>query len=147
MANWLCVLNRENFEIVKREGVWGVNERHKNTLRKLNPGDICAFYLRGETRGENQFEPCIGGIFIVSSLPYFDETDIFLSKRNPDEKYPYRVRVSPYYNLRSTVPFKQVVPDLSFIVKKHNYGCYLLGRPLRELSKEDMAVIEAKIKS
>ena len=48
MVNWLCILNRENSEIVESKLIWGVSERNKQKLSKVKPKDLCAFYLIGE---------------------------------------------------------------------------------------------------
>jgi predicted RNA-binding protein len=89
MAFWLCILNRENFEAVRKEQVWGVAERHKKQLSRAKPGELCAFYLIAEGAGDNRKEPIIGGIAEIASEPYEDLSDIFPSKRNPSEVYPY----------------------------------------------------------
>jgi len=47
--NWLCILDRENWEIVQQRKIWGVAERYKNTIAKVKIGDQLLFYLVGET--------------------------------------------------------------------------------------------------
>lgn len=36
MTHWLCITNRDNWEVVKKRNVWGVARRHKNTIAKLS---------------------------------------------------------------------------------------------------------------
>jgi predicted RNA-binding protein len=141
MAFWLCILNRENFETIKKEHVWGVAERHKKQLSKSMPGELCAFYLIAEGAGDSRKEPVIGGIAEIASEPYQDLSDIFPSKRNPSEVYAYRVGLKSIKIFEPYVPFKPLIPHLNFITNKKNYSGHLLGKAMREIPKEDMRQI------
>lgn len=35
MTYWLCITNEENWQVVKQKNVWGVAQRHKNTIAKV----------------------------------------------------------------------------------------------------------------
>ncbi len=35
MNYWLCILNSENWEIVKNKKIWGVTARHKNKISQV----------------------------------------------------------------------------------------------------------------
>lgn len=146
MRNWICVINKENFKVVLEKRVWGVTERHKNLFQKIQPGDICAFYIIGEWQGADKRDSCIGGLFTVISKPYFDTSDIFPSKRTDDERYPYRIELKSMQDNELNIPFKPLVQHLSFIIKKHNYGSYMVGRPLREITVEDLNIIKEALK-
>jgi len=138
MAFWLCILNRENFEAIKEKHIWGVVERHKKQLNKAKPGELCAFYLIADGAGDNRKEPVIGGIAEIASEPYEDYSDIFPSKRNPSELYPYRVGLKSIEIFEPYVPFKPLISHLSFITNKKNYSGHLLGKAMREIPEEDM---------
>ncbi|MEM2458233.1 MAG: EVE domain-containing protein, partial [Archaeoglobaceae archaeon] len=45
MAFWLCITTEENWEIIKNKNIWGVPERHKNTISKVKNGDRLLIYL------------------------------------------------------------------------------------------------------
>lgn len=138
MAFWLCILNRENFETVRKEQVWGVAERHKKQLSKAKPGELCAFYLISEGAGDKRKESVIGGISEIASGPYEDFSDIFPSKRSPSEVYPYRVRLKSINIFEPYLPFKPLIPNLNFITNKKHYSGHLLGKAMREIPQEDM---------
>ncbi len=48
MAYWLCITNEENWQIIKKNNIWGVAERHKNTISKVKKGDRCLIYVKQE---------------------------------------------------------------------------------------------------
>ena len=57
MTYWLCITNEENWQVVKQRNVWGVAERHRNTIAKVILGDTLLMYLKQEklvTRLKNQ---------------------------------------------------------------------------------------------
>ena len=49
---WLCITNRENWEIIEKHNIWGVSERHKNTIMKVKKGDKLVFYVKQELKGK-----------------------------------------------------------------------------------------------
>ncbi|RLI82491.1 EVE domain-containing protein, partial [Archaeoglobales archaeon] len=48
MSYWLCITTEENWKVIKEKNVWGVPERHKNTIAKVKPGDRLLIYLKQE---------------------------------------------------------------------------------------------------
>jgi len=142
MLTWLCILTRNNFEIVKKKEVWGVSEPHKREIFKTRPGELCAFYLTAEGVGKNRKESAIGGIFEIYSKPYEDHSDIFQSKKTPNEKYPFRVKLKKINIFDPELPFRQMIPELSFIKNKTKYSGHLLGRAMRVIPEEDMKKIQ-----
>jgi len=141
MAFWLCILNRENFESITKEHVWGVAERHKKQIFKAMSGELCAFYLVAEGASDSRKEPVIGGIAEIASEPYEELSDISPSKRNPSEVYPYRVGLKSIKIFEPCVPFKPLIPHSNFITNKKKYSGHLLGKAMREIPKEDMRQI------
>jgi len=141
MASWLCILNRDNFEIVKKKLVWGVALRHSGQLAKAKPGDKCAFYLIGEDSGNEFKSPSIGGILEIISDMYEDTSNIFPSKIRAGENYPYRVRLKPINIFKDELLFKPLIPILVFITNKKHYGGYLMGKAMRSIPDRDMKLI------
>jgi predicted RNA-binding protein len=39
MNYWLCITNEENWKVIREKNIWGVPERHKNTIAKVKFGD------------------------------------------------------------------------------------------------------------
>jgi predicted RNA-binding protein len=142
MSSWLCILNRENFKVVKEQLVWGVSERHKTRLISTKQGDICAFYLISDV----DRVPAIGGVFKVESDPYEDWSDIFPFKRSETEIYPHRVRLSPIKVFEPELIFKPMVQDMKFITNKRHYAGHVMGRAMFEIPEEDIKLILTKYK-
>lgn len=141
MTVWLCILNRSNFEVVKNSRVWGVSERHKNQSTKSKIGEKCIFYLIAEYYlGENK-KPSIGGIFEIDSDSYIDNSQLFVSDPNSNERFPFRVKVKTVKVYHPELPFKPLVPLLKFITNKSNYGRHLFGRAMRQIPDEDLNLI------
>ena len=69
MNYWMCIINRENWEIVKDKNIWGVSEKHKYMVPKIKIGDKMVFYI---TR-----EMIFGGIYEAVSEAYQEKKRIF----------------------------------------------------------------------
>ena len=143
MTAWLCILNRANFDVVKKTHVWGVSERHKNQPAKSKIGEKCAFYILPE-RSLGERKASIGGVFEIISDPYFDDSQLFGPHRDPEERFPYRVKIKPIKIYQPELPFSDLVPLLKFITNKPNYGSHLLGKAMRQIPEEDLDLIIKK---
>lgn len=53
MTNWLCITTSENWNVIKKNNIWGVPERHKNTIAKVRQGDKLLIYLKQEREKDN----------------------------------------------------------------------------------------------
>ena len=73
----MCVVNQENWEVVKAKKVWGVSERWKKSLMSVEPSDLLVFYVIPKR---------LEGVFRVISKSYVDQTVIF--KPIATEKIP-----------------------------------------------------------
>jgi hypothetical protein len=40
MTYWLCITNEENWNVVREKNIWGVAERHRNTIAKVKKGGL-----------------------------------------------------------------------------------------------------------
>ena len=77
---WICILNEENFEIVKKNRIYGIppNIRALKKLRKVGLGDTLFFYVISPVK-------CIKGVSRVTS-------NVF----NVQEFAPWNDRLYPY---------------------------------------------------
>ena len=132
MRYWICVTSKENWEIVKKEGIWAVPSNRKAILERVKPNDRLVIYVSSKS---------IGGIFEVVSKPYEDKTRIFTSRKDPNEVFPYRVKIKPLIVPKEPVSFAPLVHKLSFIKKKEGWTAYF-RRAMFEISEEDFKVIE-----
>ena len=132
MKYWLCVTSEENWRIIKKEGIWAVPGGRREILEKVRPSDKLAIYVSPKR---------IGGIFEVVSEPYEDRTRIFISRKDPSEVFPYRVKIKPLIVPKESISFVPLVHRLSFIKKKEGWTAYF-RRAMFEISEEDFKVIE-----
>ncbi|KUH34829.1 hypothetical protein APY94_00190 [Thermococcus celericrescens] len=141
MKYWLCITNRDNWEVVKKKNVWGVAKRHKNTIAKVKPRDKLVFYVKQERKDKEVLEPKIVGIFEVVSEHYTDSSRIFKSPSHLNETYPLRVKIKPIK--LGEVGFKPLIPKLKFITNKKKWSGHLMGKAMREIPEEDYKLIES----
>lgn len=135
---WLCITSRENWEIIRKQNVWGVSDRHRKTLMQVKEGDKLVFYVKQEVRGKEKTPSMIVGIYEVISKPYHDETPIFKGGT-----YPWRIKIKPVK--LGELEFKPLIPKLKFIKNKEAWTGYLMGRAMREIPEEDYKLIEKQL--
>ncbi len=146
MTYWLCITNSENWEVIKKENVWGVSNRHKNTISKVKPGDKLVIYGIQERINKNEvLEPRIYGIFEAVSEVYKDNKRIFKSKTG--ESFPYRIKIKPTIVCEKPLEFKPLIGKLEFIKNKKRWNTHLFGRAMRELPEKDYKLIEKMLRS
>ena len=133
---WLCITNRENWEIIKKHNIWGVSERHRRMIAQVRKGDRLVIYVKQEIRGKEKYPSAIVGIFEAVGEVYKDETEIFKGG-----VYPWRVKIRPIK--LGEVNFKNLVPKLSFIRNKERWSGHLVGRAMIKISGEDYRIIES----
>lgn len=147
MTYWLCITNEENWEVVKQRAVWGVAERHLNTIAKAKKGDMLVMYLKKEKIGEKLRESRISGIFEATSDVFRDSTHIFgVPKGMGAESFPLRIKLKPVKIFEKPLEFKPLIPKLSFITNKKWWSAaYLRGKAMREIPRADFEVITAGV--
>ena len=129
---WLCVVNEENWRIVKEKLVWGVSDRYKRKMEELEEGDFVAFYVRPKK---------LGGIFKAASKPYVDKKPIFSSEGfRTGEVFPNRVKIEPVLVPEEPVPFEPLIGRLKFIRNKEKWTGHLRGA-MRQIPEEDFEVL------
>lgn len=142
MAYWLCITNEENWQIIKRENIWGVAERHKNTISKVKKGDKCLIYVKQEKIGDKLKESRIVGEYEVASEVFKDSKRIFKSPPGMgNESFPYRIKLKPINVFKRSVEFKPLIPKLNFIKNKKKWSGHLMGKAMREIPEEDYKLI------
>lgn len=137
MARWLAISNRENAAIAIQREIWGVSKRYANIIGKVKVGDTLLLYVGHEMGDKGVLPPEIVATFKVSSGVSEDDSKIFKGTKNqPDEIYPYRIKLRPMKVYKQPLDFKSVVPEMEFIRKKNVWGCYL-RTAMREISEHD----------
>lgn len=142
MTFWLCITNEENWDVVREKNIWGVAERHKNTIAKMKKGDTMVMYLKQEKIDNEIKESRIAGVFEVSSEVYTDNTKIFNTPKGMrTETFSLRIKVKPVEIFKKPVEFKPLIPQLKFITNKQKWAGHLMGKAMREIPVEDFEVI------
>ena len=143
MAYWLCITNEANWKVIKEKNIWGVPERHKNTILKVKPGDKLLIYLKQERVKDKIIEPRIVAVYEVISEPFKDSTRIFSSKgmRSSGETFPWRVKIKPIKIFDKPLEFKPLIPKLKFITNKKKWTGHLMGKAMREIPEDDFELL------
>ncbi len=131
---WICVTNKTNWDVVREQRVWGVTDRSRLRLWKVEPGDVLVFYVKPKT---------IGGIFRANSEPFESDKTIFSSTGfSRKETFPNRVRLEKVVIPEKPIAFERLVPKLGFIANKKRWGGYLMTAML-EIPKKDYEIIRS----
>ncbi|AGK61167.1 Uncharacterized protein conserved in archaea [Archaeoglobus sulfaticallidus PM70-1] len=146
MAYWLCITNEDNWRVIKQKNIWGVPERHKNTIAKVRPGDKLLIYLKQERNKDTVKEPRIVAVYEAVSEVFKDSNRIFKSPKGMgNETFPLRIKLKPIKIFDRPVEFKPLIPKLKFITNKKKWSGHLMGKAMREITEEDYKVVAGGI--
>lgn len=116
MQYWLWSVTKENWETVKNKQVWATYNRKIGNIAKK--GDIFIFYVKGTW--------CFKGIFKALSDWYETNKIIWPNEiRENRKRAPYQMNIQPI--LLGEADYKNLVPKLKFVEKKHVPHVYLQG--------------------
>ena len=113
MAYWLCITTGENWKVIKQKNIWGVQEKHRNTIAKVKLGDKCLIYIMSTKKGDEVIPPRIMAVYEVASEVFKDSSRIFKPPaRNRNETFPLRVRLKPVKIFEKPIEFKPLIPPM-----------------------------------
>ncbi len=142
MAYWLCITTEENWNVIKEKNVWGVPERHKNTIAKVKSGDKLLIYLKQERDKDRIVEPRIVAVYETTSEVFKDSKRIFKTPEGMgNESFPLRIKLKPVKIFSTPVDFKSLIPKLRFITNKKKWTGHLMGKAMRQIPVEDYELI------
>jgi predicted RNA-binding protein len=142
MTYWICITTEENWRVIKDKNVWGVAERHKNTISRVKPGDKLIIYVKQERSKDKVVEPRIVAVYEAVSEVFKDTSKIFKSPPGmKNEVFPFRIRLKPIKVFSTPVDFKSLIPKLRFITNKKKWTGHLMGKAMREIPEEDYNLI------
>ena len=142
MAYWLCITTEENWKVIKQKNVWGVQEKHRNTIAKVKPGDKCLIYVMSTRKDDEVIPPRIMAVYEVTSEVFKDSSRIFKPPaRNKNETFPLRIKLKPVKIFEKPIDFKSLIPKLKFITNKKRWTGHIQGKAMREISEEDYRLI------
>jgi len=145
MKYWLCITTEENWKVIKEKNIWGVSQRHKNTIAKVKPGDKCLIYVMSTRKNKEVIPPKIVGAYEVISEVFEDRSRIFKSPPGKSEIYPYRIKLKPIKIFEKPLDFKSLIPELKIIKNKKRWTGHIQGKAMREIPKEDYESIMNKV--
>jgi len=139
MAYWLCITTGENWEVIRSRNVWGVPERHRNTIARVKKGDRLLIYLKQERKEDGVEGPRIVAEYEASSEVFRDYSRIFKSPKGMgNEIFPFRIKIAPVEIFRVPVEFKPLIPKLEFIKNKKKWTGHLMGKAMREIGEKEL---------
>lgn len=140
---WLAISNHENWEILKKNNIWGVSHRNLTAIAKINIGDLILVYVSSKYKDKKVISPVvITGSYETISSVYEDITKIFLTQeRKPEEVFPFRIKLKPLNIFREPVEFKPLIPKLNFIKNKRMWNGHIRGKGIREIPEEDYNLV------
>ncbi|PNV78317.1 MAG: EVE domain-containing protein [Thermoproteota archaeon] len=142
MTCWLCITTEENWNIIKERNIWGVPERHKNTISKVKPGDYLLIYVKQKITEKEVREPRIVALYEAESEVFRDSSRIFKAPPGMgNETFPLRIKLRPVKIFEKPVEFKKLIPDLKFVRNKKKWTGHLMGKAMREIPEEDFRLI------
>jgi len=142
MVCWLCITTSENWKVIKQKNVWGVPERHKNTIAKVKPGDRLLIYLKQEKDEGKIIEPRIVAAYEATSEVFKDSSRIFKSPLGMhNESFPLRIKLKPVKIFDKPVDFKSPIPKLKFTKNKRRLTEHIQCKAMREIPEEDYNLI------
>ena len=142
MPYWLCITTEENWKVIKQKNIWGVPERHKNTIAKVKPGDKLLIYLKQERDKDKIVEPRIVAVYEAASEVFKESSKIFKTPPGmSNEIFPLRIKLKPVKIFDKPVDFKSLIPKLKFITNKQKWTGHLMGKAIREIPEEDFQLI------
>ena len=145
MTYWLCITNEENWKVIRERNIWGVPERHKNTIVRVKPGDKLVIYLKRERVKDKVVEPRIVAVYEAVSEVFRDSSRIFKTPKGMgNETFPLRIKLKPVKIFEKPVEFKPLIPKLKFITNKKKWSGHLMGKAMREIPEEDFKLISSE---
>jgi predicted RNA-binding protein len=128
---WLTITNEANWEIIKKNEIYGFNEGHKKFLDEIKVGDYLVMYV---------IRKKFGGLFRVASK------NITNGVKFKDGVYPYKIKLKtvfiPKYSLDVT---NDIVDKISIFKNSIRWGTILFGRSIKRITKEDYEYIKRQM--
>lgn len=142
MNSWLCMTREENWNVIRSKRIWGVAEKDKKRLERVNVGDFLVFYVKQKRKKDEIVGAKITSIFKAVSAPFFSQERIFASYLI--ELFPWRIKIQPEVTPKEPVEFQKLIPKLRFIKNKKNWGAHLQV-VMRAIPEEDFNLIRSEI--
>lgn len=149
MDYWLFVTTVENWKVISEKNFIGLPRRNESALSRVNVGDKCLIYIKQRREEGKNEEPVVIGEYQITSEVYVENTRVFDNPKQirPQELFPLRMKLKHVGRLGKPVPFKPIVPKLSFIANQKKWGSSLQGRGIINIPKKDYLTIVSFLKA
>ena len=146
MNNWLIPITEDNWEVIKRENIYGAPE-DSAAPKLIKRGDNIIFYVI--KKGSKRLGGKIVGVYRATSDWFREDKPLW-----PDEvtenkvKYPWRVRIEPVKV--GIVDLREIAGKLNFTKRVRMINVLLMGTPAnakKPISDEDLKVILEHLRS
>jgi len=144
MAYWIYVTNSDNWAVTKKTNILGASTRYKNTLSRVQKGDKCLVYVKGQ--GE-RVEPKIVAQYDIASTVFEDSKKMFVtSPIRPHETYKLRLRLEHATIFKPPIEFKPLISRLSFLPNKTHWTGPIRGQAVVQIPQSDYDCITSEAK-
>ncbi|TDA42155.1 MAG: EVE domain-containing protein [Thermoproteota archaeon] len=141
MTYWIFVTDHMNWDVVLKEGIYGLPEKREKLMKRVKKGDEAFIYMVQEKVEYRILPSRIAGLFEIVSDPFKSDKRIFRG-----DLYPNRVMLKPILVPERPLDFKPLVPRLSFIRNKERWSAYL-RRGIVEIPEKDYMLIRREMES
>ena len=127
---WLLVATNNNWKKCLENKSWGVKERYKHTIQRMNVGDEFLVHLTDNKTA---------GICKVTREYYYDTQPIW----GDGNSYPHRIGFEPV-----KIPPKPIDAKESYnrhLREKHGTSGGYFGNPIRQISDSEFSIFELDI--
>lgn len=128
MTCWIGISERKALDIVREKRIWGVAQRHADTISKVRLGDRILLYA------QDMEAPSILGVYEVISELFVNHTPIF---GEGGEVYPLRLKLRPVLILDTPLPLASVAGDLETFASSAGWEAELQGKAMRAIPDAD----------
>ena len=141
MTFWMCISTLENWDVLKKEHVWGTAKRYQNLIARTKKGDRLLIYTMQKNQNKVIIPSAVHGEYEVISDVFEDHSPLFVSPPSmASEFFPYRIKVNPVQIFKTPIEFKPLIPELSFIKNKTMWSGSI-RTAMREIPEEDYQII------
>lgn len=139
LSYWLVVTSPANFSYdrdVLKFRMQGLPARVRNSVQRMQIGDRIVYYIMGLQR--------FGATATITGEYVEDSTKMWT---DDDEMWPARRLSKADIVLEDDelIDAKKLVPSLSFVENKHNWGAHFQGS-IRQIPEDDFRLIESEMK-
>ncbi len=143
MTCWIASTNRTNWEVIRKNSIWGIPKRNIGIHSRVKPKDYLLIFISQQKEGYTLLPSAITASYEITQC-FIDDTPLFTAPAlMGDELFPYRCKLKPLKIFKHPLDFKPLISDLKFITNKTMWSGHLRVA-MREIPEEDYSLIMQK---